>query len=91
MINCLPTLADNNQFEVVVHNPVQKDELTNCCIDLLHVLRTQLCNASIQMRIQIDETNEKKLAYTSTEKYEHLNNINPLLSKFKDEFDLTID
>lgn len=91
MLNCLPTLLDNYQFEVVVHNPVQKDELTNCCIDLLNFLRTQLNNSSIQMLTRIDETNEKKLAYTSTEKYEHLNNINPLLSKLKDEFDLTID
>jgi len=91
MINCLPTLTDNHQFEVVVHNPVQKDELASCCIDLLNALRTQLNNSSIQMQIRIDETNEKKLAYTATEKYEHLNNINPLLSKLKDEFDLSID
>jgi len=84
-------LTDNYTFEVVVHNPVQKDELTNCCIDLLNALRTQLNNSSIQMLIRIDETNEKKLAYTATEKYEHLNSINPFLSKLKDEFDLTID
>lgn len=91
MINCRPVLLDNFQFEVVVHNPVQKDELASCCIDLLNVLRIQLKNTSVQMHIRIDETNEKKLAYTSTEKYEHLNSINPLLSKLKDEFDLTID
>lgn len=91
MFNCQPTLKENYQFEVLVHNPVQKDELASCCIDLLHALRTQLKNTHIQMLISIDETNEKKLAYTSTEKYEHLNTINPLLDKLKNEFDLTID
>lgn len=91
MLNCLPVLKENYQFEVLVHNPAQKDELAGCCIDLLNVLRNQLTNSYIQMLIRIDETNEKKLAYTSTEKYEHLNTINPLLDKLKDEFDLTID
>lgn len=91
MLNCQPVLKENYQFEVSVHNPVQKDELASCCIELLQVLRTQLKNSNIQILIRIDETNEKKLAYTSTEKYEHLNNINPLLDKLRDEFDLTID
>ncbi|MDR0348925.1 MAG: hypothetical protein LBH90_05460 [Tannerella sp.] len=91
MLNCLPVLLDTYQFEVVVHNPVQQDELANCCVDLLHVLRTELNNSSIQMLIRIDETNEKKQAYTSAEKYEHLHSINPLLSRLKDEFDLVID
>jgi len=51
----------------------------------------QLKNTRIQMRVRIDETNQKHLAYTSAEKYEHLLNINPVLAKLKDEFNLTLD
>ena len=91
MINCKPALQDNYYFEVCVHNPGQQDELTNNCIDILSYLRMQLKNTRIQMRVRIDETNQKHLAYTSAEKYEHLLNINPVLAKLKDEFNLTLD
>ena len=86
MINCKPALQDNYCFEVCVHNPGQQDELTNNCIDILSYLRVQLKNTRIQMRVR-----QKHLAYTSTEKYEHLLNINPVLAKLKDEFNLTLD
>lgn len=91
MINCKPVLQDNFYFEVAVHNPGQQDELTNSCLDILNYLRTYLKNTRIQMRVRIIETNEKHLAYTSTEKFEHLLNINPVLGKLKDEFNLTLD
>ena len=31
------------------------------------------------------------LAYTATEKFEHLLTVNPVLGKLKDEFNLTLD
>jgi DNA polymerase-3 subunit gamma/tau len=91
MLSCKPVLQEDAHFEVTVHNPGQKEELINNSLELLKVLRTQLKNNRIQMHIRIDEANEKNLAYTSGEKYEFLNQINPLLSKLKDEFDLSID
>jgi DNA polymerase-3 subunit gamma/tau len=91
MVNCKPVLQENYTFEVAVHNPGQQEELLNDSLTLLSFLRTNLKNSHIQMRIRISETNEKKLAYTSTEKYEHLININSVLDKLKDEFNLTLD
>jgi DNA polymerase-3 subunit gamma/tau len=91
MINCKPVLQENYTFEVAVHNPGQQEELLNDSINLLPFLRTALKNSHIQMHIRISETNEKKLAYTSTEKYEHLMNINPVLDKLREEFNLTLD
>ena len=91
MINCKPVLLDQFKFEVKVHNPAQQEELISHSIDLLKLLRTQLKNSFIQMHIRIDETNEKKRAYTSEEKLAFLADLNPLLSKFKDEFDLVIN
>lgn len=91
MINCKPVLQENYFFEVGVHNPGQQDELSNGCVDLLNYLRVQLKNTRIQMRVRIVETNEKHLAYTSTEKFEHLLSVNPVLAKLKDEFNLTLD
>jgi len=91
MINCKPVLLDNFHFEVRVHNPAQKEELIRNSLDLLKLLRTRLKNDLIQMYIHIDENMGKKTVYTAAEKFEFLNNINPLLSKLIDEFDLTID
>lgn len=91
MINCKPVLQEDYFFEVGVHNPGQQDELSNGCVDLLNYLRVQLRNTRIQMRVRIIETNEKHLAYTATEKYEHLLRVNPVLGKLKEEFNLTLD
>ncbi|MDL2255016.1 DNA polymerase III subunit gamma/tau [Parabacteroides sp. OttesenSCG-928-G06] len=91
MINCKPILLADYQFEVKVHNQGQQDELLNAAVPILSYLRQQLRNTHIQMRVSISETNEKKLAYTSTEKYQHLMEANPLLGKLKEEFNLTID
>ena len=91
MIHNKPVLLENFKFEVMVSNPAQQEELISNSIEILKILRTQLKNEHIQMFIRIEETNEKKRAYTSEEKYEFLNDLNPLLSKLKDEFDLTID
>ena len=91
MLNNLPKLQDNFYFEVVVHNPAMQEELFNNAIDILGALRNRLKNSHIQMRVRISEGNEKHLAYTSTEKYEHLVEINPLLDKLAKEFDLRAD
>lgn len=91
MINCQPVLLDNYYFEVAVHNPGQQEELLNGCIDLLNYLRYHLKNTRIQMKVRIIESNEKHLAYTSTEKFDHLVTVNPVLAKLKEEFNLTID
>ncbi|MCC8155453.1 MAG: DNA polymerase III subunit gamma/tau [Tannerellaceae bacterium] len=91
MLNCHPVLKENFYFEVAVHNPAQQEELINNSIDILSYLRAQLKNTGIQMQVRISETNEKKLAYTSTEKYEHLLSINPAFAKLREEFNLIID
>lgn len=91
MINCEPVLQENFYFEVAVHNPGQQNELTVNSIDILSFLRARLHNTQIQMRVRIVETNEKHLAYTSTERYEHLLNQNPALARLKDEFNLILD
>ncbi|MCD7937335.1 MAG: DNA polymerase III subunit gamma/tau [Tannerellaceae bacterium] len=91
MLNCKPVLKENYYFEVSVHNPGQQEELLNNSVDILSHLRLQLKNTGIQMQIRISESNEKKLAYTATEKYEHLLNVNPTLGRLREEFNLKLD
>lgn len=91
MINCKPVLQENAYFEVAVYNPGQQEELANQAIHILPFLRQRLKNSHIQMRVRIVETNEKHLAYTSTEKLDLLMRINPTLGRLRDEFNLTLD
>ncbi len=91
MINCKPTLQENYYFEVAVHNPGQQEELVNNAIYILPYLRKQLKNTRIQMRVRIVEGNEKHLAYTASEKLEFLMQINPVLGRLKEEFNLKPD
>ena len=91
MLNNMPKLQDNFYFDVTVHNPGMQEELINNAIPILENLRQRLKNNHIQMRVRISETNEKHLAYTSSEKYDHLLNINPVLAKLTKEFDLRTD
>lgn len=91
MLSCKPKMLDNFYFEIAVHNPPQQEELINSAIDILSVLRDKLGNSHIQMKVRVQETNEKHLAYTSSEKLDLLMNINPVLGKLKNEFDLRVD
>ena len=91
MINSKPILLDKFVFEIVLHNPVQADELLKNSYEILNFLRYNLKNDRIEMRTRISEANEKKLAYTTYEKFDLLLSINPVLSKLKEMFDLRID
>lgn len=91
MINCKPTLQADYNFEVAVYNPGQEEELRNHAVPILSYLREHLKNSRIEMRIRIMEGGEKRLAYTATEKYDFLLEINPALAHLKDTFNLTLD
>ncbi len=88
MNTCEPKLQENFFFEIGVYNPAMQEELFNNAINILSDLRVKLKNSHIQMRVRILQTNEKHLAYTSSEKYQHMLEINPLIEKLQKDFDL---
>lgn len=90
MLNCLPNLIENTLFEVVVNNPVQEQRLMEYTMDILTRLRSQLRNTSLRMQIRISEDNEKKLAFTPSEKFNLMMEENESLRKLKDEFGLEL-
>ena len=91
MLNCKPEITDDSNFNVKVHNPGQQEELNNYSVDILKVLRVDLKNTRLQFQIIIDESNQKQLAYTASEKYDHLLKINSSLGRLREEFSLTPD
>lgn len=90
MLNCLPDLLNRDTFEVVVNNPVQEQRLLDSALNILTSLREKLRNTNIQMKVRVTIENEKKLGFTSLEKYNLMVEQNDTLKKLKDEFGLEL-
>lgn len=90
MLNCLPELLSKDKFEVVVNNPVQEQRLTENKYTILNILKERLRNTQIEMEVRITVDNEKKLGFTSFEKYNLMIEQNDALKRLKDEFGLEL-
>ncbi len=71
-------------------NQTIKTEVERAKYELLGFLREKLQNYDIDLDITVNETFEKKYAYTTREKFEKLKEKNPLIEKLRQEFDLDI-
>ena len=71
-------------------NSTIKVEVERAKYELLGFLREKLQNFDIDLSIEVNETAEKKYAYTPLEKFEKLKEKNPLMEKLRQEFDLDI-
>ena len=58
--------------------------------DLLGFIKKKLNNYNIDLSIEVNEEVAKKYAYTTREKFDKLNQKNPLLDKLRQTFDLDL-
>ena len=71
-------------------NHTIKTEVERAKFELLGFLRENLQNYNIDLDITVNETVEKKYAYTPREKFEILKEKNPAIERLRQEFDLEI-
>lgn len=71
-------------------NQTIKVEVERAKHELLGYLRKKLQNYEIDLDITVNETAEKRYAYSTGEKFEKMKEINPLIEKLRQEFDLDI-
>jgi len=84
-----PILKEDNIIEIQILNPIQENEIKTEKTDLVNFLRKNLKNNTLSLEYVITEKKkEKAKLYTDSDKYEHLNNINPNLEKLKQQFNL---
>ena len=57
---------------------------------LLKFLKKKLNNYGIKITIKLNETVEKKFAYTPQEKFNKMKEMNPLLEKLRQTFELDL-
>ncbi|MEQ6122886.1 DNA polymerase III subunit gamma/tau [Pseudotenacibaculum sp. MALMAid0570] len=85
-----PVLKEEFKIHFSIPNRLMEDQLKHAKPKLLKHLRESLNNYGIQVEIIVNETVEKKFAYTPLEKYNKLKEKNPMIEKLKDTFQLDL-
>ena len=85
-----PTVLPNFVIECTLPNKLMKDQVEKGKGDLLTFLRKKLNNYHISLSLKVNETIEKRFAYTPQEKFNKLKEKNPLLEKLRQKFQLDL-
>ncbi len=83
-----PKLSKNFEIIYAVPSNLMRDEFLKGRPKLLAFLREKLNNYGISIEAIVNETIQKKFAYTSQEKFNKLKEKNPLLEKLRQAFEL---
>jgi len=84
----VPRLKQHFKISFTVPNKLMQDQFKKGRPKLLNFLREKLNNYGIKIDTILNETVEKKFAYTPLEKFNKLKEKNPLLEKLRQSFEL---
>jgi len=84
----VPKLEENFKISFTVPNKLMEEQFRKGRASLLNFLREKLNNFGIKILVSVNETVEKKFAYTPLEKFKKLKEKNPLLEKLRQSFEL---
>ena len=85
----IPKIIESN-ISITLPNRLMQSKLITHKPKLLKFVREKLDNYSIDLLIEVNETANKKFAYTPHERYEKLKEKNPLIEELRRKFDLDI-
>ena len=85
-----PQLGKAHSIIFSLPNDLMKTQLERGKPKLIGFLREKLNNYGIQIEVIVNQTVEKKFAYTPKEKYDKLKEKNPLIEKLKNTFGLDL-
>jgi DNA polymerase-3 subunit gamma/tau len=86
----IPTCQENFHIQFILPNKLMEDQLKQVKPKLIKFIRESLNNYGISLNIVVNETIEKKFAYTPQEKYNKLLEKNAFLKDLKDTFQLDL-
>ena len=84
----IPKLEANFKVSFTVPNKLMEEQFKKGRPKLLNFLRERLNNYGISILVKLNETVEKKFAYTPLEKFNKMKEMNPLLEKLRQTFEL---
>ena len=83
-------ILEGTTITLELPNESTKEEFLSGCVELIGYLRGKLHNHDIVINVKVNETVEKKYAFTPDDKYERLRNINPAIDLLRKTFDLDV-
>ncbi|WP_339884269.1 DNA polymerase III subunit gamma/tau [Polaribacter vadi] len=86
----VPKLGKDFKISFTVPNKLMEDQFKKGRPMLLKFLREKLNNYGIKIIVTLNETVEKKFAYTPQEKFNKMMEMNPLLEKLRQTFELDL-
>jgi translation elongation factor EF-Ts len=86
-----PYILQDNRVILHLLSPVQDTMLNNIKNELTTHLRERLKNSAILVVGELTETDDKKMMYTSRDKFEFLLERNPVLKELKERLGLDTD
>lgn len=86
-----PKRISETEFEIVVNNVMQSNELKKIQPDINTFIINRLNNSQIKMVIKVAEENEIQRTLSPEEKYKILTEVNPELEKLRKNLNLEID
>jgi DNA polymerase-3 subunit gamma/tau len=86
----VPKLKDNTIICIEMPNETMRIEIERAQYPLLEFVRAALNNYDVSLKVDVNELSVKKYAFTTRDKYEKLKEINPLVERLREDFDLEI-
>jgi DNA polymerase-3 subunit gamma/tau len=91
IVNQKVNFSDNLSINLTLSNSFQAITIESLQQELLAYLRGTLKNSSIRLLVEIEKTEEKKMIYTNSEKYEYLAKKYPGIQALRSRFELDTD
>ena len=86
-----PVMDTETDFHITVSNQLQKKEFARFGKLLMDNIREQLQNDHIRLHVEVAEYQSAQMAYTSSEKYKLLNEMNSHLSELRTRMNLQLE
>ncbi|MGJ8745655.1 DNA polymerase III subunit gamma/tau [Polaribacter sp.] len=83
-----PKLGEKFKISFTVPSKLMEDQFKKGRPKLLNFLREKLNNFGISIQVKLNEQIEKKFAYTPIEKFNKMKEMNPLIEKLRQTFEL---
>ena len=91
LLNYEIEMDSDTEFHITLDNVLQRKEFQRFGKDIMDDIRNRLQNDHIQLRVQVSDYVRHTRAYTSSDKFKLLNELNPHLMELRDTLHMLLD
>jgi DNA polymerase-3 subunit gamma/tau len=87
----MPVLINPELCQITVANPWQKQEFSKYGKKVINIVRNKLDNDLLRLQVKVDSREHTRRAYTASEKYQVLVQMNPHVADLKTKLNLQLE